>query len=119
MEDKWFVYFEAPYLYFHRSWTGLAVYRVALERQNETTRVAEALWANELANQGKTTPAYEAQLLGFLVSNLLLGRRDPFPVPESLLDASTPAGVYQHHMAGTGYREQAVPTQPKPWWRFW
>ena len=119
MEDKWFVYFEAPYLYFHRSWTGQAVYRVTLENRSDSAEVTEAFWASELANQGKTTPAYEAQLLGFLVSNLLLGKHEPFPVPESLANASAPAGVYQHHVAGTGYREQVVPGRSKPWWRFW
>jgi hypothetical protein len=28
MDDKWFIYFESPYLYLHRSWTGKLIYRV-------------------------------------------------------------------------------------------
>jgi len=28
MEDKWFVYFEEPHLFLHRSWTGQPVYRL-------------------------------------------------------------------------------------------
>jgi len=119
MEDKWFIYFEAPHLFFHRSWTGQPVYRVTLDLQSTHAEVLEALWATELANQGKSTRPYEAQLLDFLVSNLLLGKSKPFPVPESADGTSIPTGVYQHHVSGTGYKEQVVPGRPKPWWRFW
>ena len=28
MEDKWFIYYEEPDLYLHRSWTGYCVYQV-------------------------------------------------------------------------------------------
>lgn len=28
MEDKWFVYYEEPHLFIHRSWTGQPVYRL-------------------------------------------------------------------------------------------
>ncbi len=28
MEDKWFVFFEDPWLYLHRSWTGFCVFQV-------------------------------------------------------------------------------------------
>jgi hypothetical protein len=28
MEDKWFVFYEEPWLYFHRSWTGACIYAV-------------------------------------------------------------------------------------------
>jgi hypothetical protein len=30
MEDKWFVYFEDGWLYFHRSWTGALIYWIKL-----------------------------------------------------------------------------------------
>jgi hypothetical protein len=43
MEDKWFIYFEAPYLFLHRSWTGLPVYRVALADNSNGISVEEAL----------------------------------------------------------------------------
>lgn len=28
MEDKWFIYLENGWLFFHRSWTGVCVYRL-------------------------------------------------------------------------------------------
>ena len=30
MEDKWFIYYEEPNLFIHRSWTGQPVYRLRL-----------------------------------------------------------------------------------------
>lgn len=48
MEDKWFIYFEATHLFFHRSWTGQPVYRVTLELEGAHAKVSEALWATDL-----------------------------------------------------------------------
>lgn len=116
MEDKWFVYYEAPYLFFHRSWTGQPVYRIALEATGEGAVVAEALWASEWAATENADAAYQTKLLDFLISNLLLGQAKPFPRPEGLQEPAR--GAFQHHIAGTGYRE-APPGPKKPWWRFW
>lgn len=103
MEDKWFVYYDQPYLYFHRSWTGLPAYRLALAQEGEGARVTEALWTTDLAATEGADLAYESSLLDFLIANLLLGQAKPFPVPAGL-EQKIP-GVLQHHMAGTGYRE--------------
>ncbi len=92
-EDKWFIYYEAPYLYFHRSWTGQAVYRVRLDEAGDGARVAEALCADEVLKE--STPEEEARLVDFLISNLLLGPEKPFGRP-----ADAPATL-----AGTCYRE--------------
>jgi len=35
MEDKWFIYFENDCLYFHRSWTGLGIYRAEIIKVND------------------------------------------------------------------------------------
>ena len=34
MEDKWFIYFEENWLYFHRSWTGWGQYKVRISKEN-------------------------------------------------------------------------------------
>jgi len=34
MEDKWFIYFENDSLYFHRSWTGLGIYRAEIIKED-------------------------------------------------------------------------------------
>lgn len=116
MEDKWFVYYEAPHLFFHRSWTGQPVYRVALENKQDGAIVTEALWAKVFATADNADPAYQSKLLDFLISNLLLTQSKPFPRPEGVKEPMP--GMFQHHAAGTGYREVAV-KEKKPWWRLW
>lgn len=43
MEDKWFIYYEAPWLYFHRSWTGFCIYQVRFAATTEGMQVVEVL----------------------------------------------------------------------------
>jgi hypothetical protein len=33
MEDKWFIFFEKGWLYFHRSWTGCGIYKARLVKE--------------------------------------------------------------------------------------
>jgi hypothetical protein len=35
MEDKWFIFFEDNWLYFHRSWTGFGIYKAELKKDND------------------------------------------------------------------------------------
>jgi len=107
MEDKWFIYYDEPHLFLHRSWTGQAVYRLTLKSLPEGAEVTETLWSKELA--AVTWEAeYQVQLLDFLLSNLMLGQSKPFPMPP---DVDEPRyGVLQHHISGTGYRQ----SQAKP-----
>ncbi|HEX6747550.1 MAG TPA: hypothetical protein VF092_09705 [Longimicrobium sp.] len=120
MEDKWFVYYDEPYLFFHRSWTGLPVYRIELKVTPAGAKVVEALWSTQLADAPGADLEYEAKLLDFLLRNLLLGQSRPFPRPAGLVEPMP--GVFQHHVSGTGYPE-SPPRQDKrlhkPWWRFW
>ena len=107
---------EAPYLFFHRSWTGQPVYRLALQNTSGGASVVEASWAKALASAENANPTYQAKLLDFLISNLLLGQSKPFPRPEGLKEPMP--GMFQHHAAGTGYQEVSVKVK-KPWWRPW
>lgn len=45
MDDKWFIFFEEGWLYFHRSWTGHCIYAVRLDGSPAGVRIAEA-WVN-------------------------------------------------------------------------
>jgi hypothetical protein len=115
MEDKWFIYYEEPHLFLHRSWTGQPVYRLTLKNVPTGAEVIEALWSKDLADASKLNFDYQVRLLDFLVSNLLLGQAKPFPAP-GLTEPMR--GVFQHHISGTGFPE--LPTAPKkPWWRIW
>lgn len=50
MEDRWFIYFDDGWLFFHRSWTGSCIYQVRLEAGASGWSIAEA-WANGDPNQ--------------------------------------------------------------------
>ena len=39
MEEKWFIYYEEPWLYFHRSWTGFCIFVVRFETAQEIKAV--------------------------------------------------------------------------------
>ncbi|MBY8822231.1 hypothetical protein [Sphingomonas colocasiae] len=113
MEDKWFAYFDNSSLYFHRSWTGQAVYLVAFKFSGGCYIVTEAVCAVEILE--RSDAAYQSELLDFLIQNFLLGHVRPFPLPAGL-NEQVP-GIYQHAISGTEYRETAVAR--KPWWKFW
>ena len=101
MEDKWFIYFD-EHLFLHRSWSGEAVYRVSFVEHGEAVDVRDALIAgDELAKFGGR---YEAEFLGFLIGNFLLGEDIDFPRPASVRERIF--GAFQHMLAGTGYRER-------------
>jgi hypothetical protein len=117
MEDKWFIYYEEPHLYLHRSWSGQPVYRLAITQRSQGFDVTESLWSIELASASGADSAYQAKLLDFLISNLLLGQSKRFPMPTGIQDHSHP-GLLQHVISGTGYAEDASKPK-KPWWRFW
>lgn len=116
MEDKWFIYFEDPYLFFHRSWTGHAFCRLKLSRTAQGAHVFEAFSDKDIAKNSKFEQAYLPLLLDFLISNLLLGESKPFPVPSDIKESLR--ALYQHSISGTGYPAIAVVLR-KPWWRFW
>ena len=98
MEDKWFVFYEAPWLWFHRSWTGVAIYGVQL-RTEEGGSVVEQAWANRAPEQYRETDdAHDAAILAFLVERILLGRDVPFPVRPTVDPAK--AVVLMHHVVG-------------------
>jgi hypothetical protein len=114
MEDKWYVYFQEPHLFFHRSWTGQPVYRITLADSKSSVVVTEALCS--FAPPDLSDPQYQATLLDFLISNLLLGKSKPFPIPKGYSEPVN--GLLQHHIAGTGYPQQGDKTN-KRWWALW
>ena len=96
MEDKWFIFQEDDWLFFHRSWTGVCIYAVRLGYVGLGSTVEEA-WANRDPGQyAKTDEAYDVRMLSFLIDRLLLGRAVAFPVEgENHRDS-----VLRHHIVG-------------------
>ena len=114
MEDKWFVFYEAPWLWFHRSWTGVAIYAVRLRLAEENAdenadedpgadadaaSAVEEAWANrDPAQYRETDDAHDAAILSFLVERILLGRDAPFPIRPTV--DPTKASLLVHHVVG-------------------
>ncbi len=96
MEDKWFIFLEDGWLFFHRSWTGVCVYAVRLIAVGSGSAVDEA-WANRDPGQyPNVDEEFDVRMLSFLIDRLLLGRRVAFPVEgENRSDS-----VLRHHLVG-------------------
>jgi hypothetical protein len=105
MEDKWFVYYEKPHLYFHRSWTGLPVYRLTLEERDGSSTVVEALLSTERANQKvEVDIEYEARLVDFLLYAVVLHEMKEFPLPDGVESWSKERLLHlQGHISGTAF----------------
>lgn len=93
MDEKWDVTYDAPFLDFHRSWTGKPVYRMTLVAGPNGGSATETLWTG----LGVPDPSYNGQLLDFLVQRLLLRREATFPVPP---DSTVPEAVARHSLVG-------------------
>lgn len=104
MEDKWFIYLEGNVLNFHRSWTGACIYEVEFASEGDRRKVVRAR-ARRDQTYTQSEDAYDAKLLHFLVSNMLLGRRIPFPRPPGM-PQERPPGIIQHGFSGSAYPEE-------------
>jgi hypothetical protein len=98
MEDKWFIYFEDGWLFFHRSWTGALIYALRLDGSPAGVRVIEA-WVNRNPDQYKLKDTeFDRKLVRYLIDSILLGKSVPFPTPPGAEKA--PQGVFRHHYVG-------------------
>ena len=79
MEDKWFIYEEGGWLNFHRSWTGVCVYRVGLRKTPTGGEIAEASVNRDKEQYTCVDDAHDARLLSWLIDVLLLKRSAPWP----------------------------------------
>ena len=73
MEDKWFIYYENEWLYFHRSWTGYGIYKAKLNKEADGYSITE-FWAER--NQEKYNNEddnKDIETFSFLIARGLLG----------------------------------------------
>jgi hypothetical protein len=110
MQDKWTIFLEGDRLRLVRSWTGYCIFEALLAARDDRGAQVAGAWASRDGEQyGGTDPAYDAALLTFLVDNLVLGLRRPFPLPAGEAPSPVPGrGLLQHHLTGTGYPEVAL-----------
>ncbi|MEH1942878.1 MAG: hypothetical protein V7L01_22030 [Nostoc sp.] len=69
MEDKWFIFYEAPWLYLHRSWTGFCIFKVRFEVVGESVKIAEVHVNRDPAQHLNTDHERDASLLGILLDS--------------------------------------------------
>lgn len=114
MEDKWFIYFEDPWLYLHRSWSGVCIYKVRIVQDGERSLAVEAVVNRDTDQYRLEDDDYDLRIVDFLIDNLLLHRNTSFPLPPGNRTSAT-SSVFQHQIAGTGCKEyilsSTAPTQ--------
>ena len=111
MEEKWFIYLNEDWLYFHRSWTGACIFGVKFRIEASDCTVLES-WANRDKDQYNSDDAdYDKKLVLFLIDALLLKKSVEFPRPAELPEV--PPGIYQHHVVGQAHPEIRIPKSPQ------
>jgi hypothetical protein len=73
MEDKWFIYFEDGWLFFHRSWTGFELYRAKLNREKEGYSIKEFQVERNPEKYSNEDDQQDIASLTFLIARGLLG----------------------------------------------
>ncbi len=112
MEDKWFVFAEEGTILLHRSWTGEFVYKVTVSLTDDAARVVSA----EREDWGDVLPeddVYHGKLVRFLLRGLVLHQDVLFPLPAG---HAPDDGLYQHHIAGTGFPEEGREERAESRW---
>ncbi|NEW80788.1 MAG: ADP-ribosylglycohydrolase family protein [Mariniphaga sp.] len=85
MEDKWFIFYENDWLYFHRSWTGFGIFKALLIKGQDGYSITE-FWAER--NQDK----YSVEDDQSDIETLL------FLINEGLLDIDTRESYIQNNI---------------------
>ena len=100
MEDKWFIFYEEPWLYLHRSWTGAGIYGVRFQSDGAIVPAVES-WASRDASYKATSVEYDRAILRFLIEGLLVRTPDPIPrTGRSTAGCSTRTFSAQRYRAG-------------------
>ena len=107
MEDKWFIFYADSWLYFHRSWTGVLIYALKLDRSPVDGRIVKS-WVNRDPEQYRERDIdYDRRLVDFLIRAFLLGENAKFPIRKEHL-GSEANGAYQHKVVGRAYPETTI-----------
>ena len=78
MEDKWFIYEENYWVYFHRSWTGICIFKAHFSIQGENLVLDEAFVDAETLGENLVRKDRYQDFLYWLVDHFLLGKDIPF-----------------------------------------
>ncbi|MCP3925209.1 MAG: hypothetical protein GY714_21765 [Desulfobacterales bacterium] len=76
MEDKWFIYEENYWIYFHRSWTGNCIYKVKFEMNDETLSISDAYANRNVEQYTINNNEYDSDFVVWLIDRFLLNKKD-------------------------------------------
>ena len=85
MEDKWFVYYEEPDLFMHRSWTGVCVYQIRFQPDGRFFSATSAIVNRDASQYAEQNDEHDIMLLGILMDQR--AGRDTAKQWETYLDA--------------------------------
>lgn len=72
MEDRWFIYFDEGFLYFHRSWTGNGIYKARITKENDAYTIREFQVEQNPEHYHAADDAYERETMASIISGRLL-----------------------------------------------
>lgn len=73
MEDKWFIFYENDWLYFHRSWTGFGIYKAQLKKETDGYSI-KRFWAERSEEKyNNEDDNADIENFSFLIARGLLG----------------------------------------------
>ncbi len=74
MEDKWFIYCERDWVFFHRSWTGALIFALRLDPTPEGATVAESWVSRDTSEYATEGLDADRGLLNDVIEHVLLGQ---------------------------------------------
>lgn len=74
MEDRWFIFYEAPWLYLHRSLTGLCIFKVRFEVVGESAKIAQVQVNRNPAEYSNFHHEHDVSMLVMLLDSLVNNR---------------------------------------------
>lgn len=96
--DKWFIYLDGEWLYFHRSASGSCIFQLQIAPA-DAGYAADRLLVNQDPRQYRSlSDEYDVALVSYLIDAVLLGRFAPFPQPEQF--SQEDHAKHQQHVMG-------------------
>ncbi len=99
MDNKWFIYLEGDWLYFHRSWTGNCVFQLQLVLKEDYYQAVKAIANRDPEQYRSKSDQQDVQIIAYLIDHLLLGRFATLPTPQHMSEEDKQR--HQQHVMGT------------------
>jgi hypothetical protein len=75
MDDKWFIFVENNWIYFHRSWTGNLIYKCQIHQiKNNNYEIQDFMVERDLERYGNLDDKLDKKLLKHLFNSYLIHR---------------------------------------------